>query len=274
MTTLGFLYPGDHLAEDDFPRMEILFDAVRLVVNHTTVDEDAYRTDALMRAGAPERLAAGVPELQRAGVECVVWASGAGSFLYGWEGAHGQVAALARESGVPASSTSIGFVHAVRYLEAARVAVATTYPEPVADLFTAFLHAAGIEVVATRTAGLASATETADWGPDRVKELVTAADRPEADVLLLPDTALHTVSYVPELEELLGKPVLTGNQVSAREGLRLADRRAWSPRLGRIFAAREAPPAPVTGWGRGRAWARSGRKERSGGHPGPGRWGA
>ncbi|MFB7916617.1 decarboxylase [Streptomyces sp. NPDC056061] len=273
MTTLGFLYPGDHLAEDDFPRMEVLLDAVRLVVNHTAVDDDAYRTDTLMRAGVPGRLAAGVPELQRAGVECVVWASSAGGFLYGWEGAHEQIAALARESGVPASSTSFGFVHAVRHLDAERVAVATTYPEPIAEAFTAFLRAAGIEVVATRAAGLASATETAGWGPEHVKELVTAADRPDADVVLLPDTALHTVSYVTELEDLLGKPVLTGNQVSAREGLRLADRRAWSPRLGKIFAAREAPPAPVAGWGAGRAWARSGRKGQAGRHPGPGRWG-
>ncbi|MFI9624874.1 decarboxylase [Streptomyces sp. NPDC052042] len=270
MTTLGFLYPG-HFAEDDFPRMETLFDAVRLVVNHTAIDEDAYRTDVLMRAGAPERLAAGVEDLQRAGVECVVWASSAGSFLYGWEGGHEQIAALARAAGVPASSTSFGFVHAVRELGAARVAVATTYPEHIADLFTDFLHSAGVEVTATRTAALASATEAARWGPDQVRELAEAADRPDAEVVLLPDTALHTVSYVTELEELLGKPVLTGNQVTAREGLRLADRRAWSPRLGRIFAAREAPPAPVTRWGEGRAWAHGGRKGRSGKQAEPGR---
>jgi len=272
MTTLGILYPG-HFAEDDFPRMEVLLDAVRLVVNQTVVDEDAYRADALIGVGTPERLAAGVPELQRAGVECVVWASSAGSFLYGWKVAHEQIAALARAAGVSASSTSFGFVHAVRQLGAARVAVATTYPEPIAARFTAFLGAADIEVTATRTAGLASAAEAAHWGPDQVKELAVAADRPEAEAVLLPDTALHTVSYVTELEELLGKPVLTGNQVTAREGLRLADRRAWSPRLGRIFAAREAPPAPVARWGEGRAWARSGGK----GHPGkrtePGRWG-
>ncbi|WP_327367587.1 maleate cis-trans isomerase family protein [Streptomyces sp. NBC_01217] len=267
MTTLGFLYPGHHVAEDDFPRMEILLDAVRLVVNHTDVDEDAYTIDALTRTGAPECLAAGVAELQRAGVESVVWASSAGGFLYGWEGAHQQIAALARVAGVPASSTSFGFVHAVRELEAARVAVAATYPEPIAAQFTAFLRSAGIEVAATSAAGLASAAEAAAWDLDKVKELATAADRPEAEVVLLPDTALHTVSHVTELEELLGKPVLTGNQVTVREGLRLADRRSWSPRLGKIFAEREAPPAPVSRWGEGRERAHSGRKGRPGKQP-------
>lgn len=259
MTTVGFLYPG-HFAEDDFPRMEILLDAVRLVVNRTDVDDDAYRIDALVRTGSPERLAAGVEELRRAGVEAVVWASGAGSFLYGWEGAHEQTAALARGVGVPASSTSFGFAHAVRELGAGRVAVASTYPEGITALFADFLHAAGIDGAVTHSAPLGSAAEAAAWDLDRVKELAVAADRPEADAVLLPDTALHTAGHEAELEELLGKPVLTGNQVAVREGLRLAGRRAWSPRLGRIFAAREAPPAPVASWGEGRERAHSGRR--------------
>ncbi|MFF3951745.1 decarboxylase [Streptomyces sp. NPDC001890] len=260
MTTVGFLYPG-HFAEDDFPRMEILLDAVRLVVNRTEVDEDAYRIDALIRTGSPEHLAAGVEELRRAGVEAVVWASGAGSFLYGWEGAHEQTAALARAAGVPASSTSFGFAHAIRELGADRVAVASTYPEGITALFADFLHAAGIDgAVTTHAAPLGSAAEAAAWGLDQVKELAAAADRPEADAVLLPDTALHTAGHEAELEELLGKPVLTGNQVAVREGLRLAGRRAWSPRLGRIFAAREAPPAPVSVWGEGRERAHSGRR--------------
>ncbi|MGW2177776.1 maleate cis-trans isomerase family protein [Streptomyces sp. NPDC001732] len=266
MTTLGFLYPG-HFAEDDFPRMEILLDAVRLVVYRTDVEEDSYGVDALVRTGSPERLAAGVEELRRSGVEAVVWASAGGSFLYGWEGAHEQTAALAKAVGVPASSASFGFAHAARELGADRIAVASTYPERITALLTDFLRAAGIEVAAARSAALGSAAEAAAWDLGRVKELAVAADRPEADAVLLPDTALHTAGHEAELEEALGKPVLTGNQVTVREGLRLAGRRAWSPRLGRLFAEREAPPAPVATWGEGRAWAHSGRHgHREGGH--------
>ncbi|MCX5140436.1 MULTISPECIES: decarboxylase [unclassified Streptomyces] len=254
MTTVGFLYPG-HFAEDDFPRMEILLDStIRLVVHHTESPDDAYREDALRELGAPDRLAAGVEELQRSGAQCVVWACDAGSFLYGPQGAHDQAMALARETGVPASSTSVGFVHAVRRLGANRVAVAATYPEDIAAHFTAFLRATGMEVVATHAAGAAGAAEVAEWGPDRVKELAVAADRPEAEAVLLPDTALHTVGHIAELEEFLGKPVLTANQVAVREALRLADRPAWAPRLGALFAAREQPPAPVE-WGSGRSYA-------------------
>ena len=38
--------------------------------------------------------------------------------------------------------------------------------------------------------------------------------------MLVPDTALHTVEWLDDLDELLGKPVLTANQVSVWEGLR------------------------------------------------------
>ncbi|MCZ9345469.1 decarboxylase, partial [Streptomyces sp. TRM76130] len=62
-----------------------------------------------------------------------------------------------------------------------------------------------------------------------------AADHPDAEVLLLPDTALHTVACIPSLEEELGKPVLSANQVTVWEGLRLAERRVNAPELGALF---------------------------------------
>ncbi|MDX3849180.1 decarboxylase [Streptomyces sp. AK02-01A] len=239
MTTVGLLYPG-YSAEDDYPRMEMLLGSdIRLPVFHTDIGEDAHRVDALLRMGAAERLAAGVEELRLAGAESVVWACTSGSFIYGWEGAHEQTRGLASSAGLPASSTSFAFAHAVRELGAERVAVAATYPEDVTEYFTAFLKAAGIEVVSDRAGGIITAAEVGTWDRERVLALARAGDHPDAEVVLMPDTALHTAAYLPELEEALGKPVLTANQVTVWEGLRLAERRAWAPKLGTLFASRE-----------------------------------
>ncbi|MGW6457933.1 maleate cis-trans isomerase family protein [Streptomyces sp. NPDC055078] len=236
MTTVGLLYPG-HSAEDDFPRLEVLLDSdIRLPVFHTDIGEDAHRVDALLEMGSDGRLAAGAAELRLAGAESLVWACTSGSFVYGWEGAHEQIRALARTAGLPASSTSFAFVHAVRALGAGRVAVGATYPADVTEHFTGFLRAAGIEVVAARASGIVTAAEVGEWGPDRVIELARAADDPAAEVLLLPDTALHTAACLMELEEAVGKPVLTANPVTVWEGLRLAGRRAWALHLGTLFA--------------------------------------
>ncbi|MFD9498911.1 decarboxylase [Streptomyces sp. NPDC060035] len=241
MTTVGLLYPG-HAAEDDFPRTEIMLDSdIRVPLFHTDIDEESRSADALRGTGTPERLAAGVEELRMAGAESLVWACTGGSFAYGWDGAHEQIASLARTAGLPASSTSFAFTHAVGELGATRVAVAATYPEGIAALFADFLRSAGIEVAATRGSGIITAAEAATVDLERVKELAVAGDHPDAEVVLLPDNALHTTAHIPELEQLLGKPVLTANQVAVWEGLRLADRRVWAPTLGTLFATREPP---------------------------------
>ncbi|MBG0854992.1 aspartate/glutamate racemase family protein [Streptomyces spinoverrucosus] len=235
MTALGFLYPG-HSAEDDYPRIEQLLGSdIRVDLVHTDIGEDAHRVDALLEMGSPDRLAAGVQELRHAGAEAVVWACTSGSFVHGWEGAHEQVRTLARAAGMPASSTSFAFVHAVQELDLRRVAVGATYPEDVASLFADFLGAAGIEVTGVRSSGIITAAEVGTWGEAEVFALARAADAPDAQAVLLPDTALHTAAHITALEKELGKPVLTANQVTVWEALRLADRRVNAPGLGALF---------------------------------------
>lgn len=233
MTALGFLYPG-HSAEDDYPRIEQLLGSdVRVDLVHTGIGEDAQRMDTLLQMGAPDRLAAGLQQLRLSGADAVVWACTSGSFVHGWDGAHEQVRSLAMAAGMPASSTSFAFVHALREIEARRVAVGATYPDDVAALFADFLRAGGVEVTATHSSGTAAAAGS--WGEEELFALARAADTPDADAVLLPDTALHTVAHIPALEKELGKPVLTANQVTAWECLRLADRRVNAPELGALF---------------------------------------
>ncbi|MFD3474124.1 decarboxylase [Streptomyces sp. NPDC058695] len=235
MTAVGFLYPG-HSAEDDYPRIEMLIDSdVRLPVVHTDIGEDAHRVDALIEMGSSQRLAAGVEELRLSGAEAVVWACTSGSFVRGWEGAHEQVRDLARAAGLPASSTSFAFAHAVPEVGAHSVAIAATYPEDVAEHFRTFLKAGGIEVVSVRGSGIITAAEVGTWGWPEVRAMAVAGDHQDAQALLLPDTALHTAAYVRDLEQELGKPVLTANQVTVWEALRLAGRRVNAPALGALF---------------------------------------
>jgi len=235
MTALGFLYPG-HSAEDDYPRMEQLLGSdIRVDLIHTDIGEDAHRVDALREMGSTGRLAAGMEGLRLAGAETVVWACTSGSFVHGWEGAQDQVRTLARLAGMPASSTSFAFVHAARELGVRRVAVGATYPEDVAVLFAEFLRAGGLEVAGMRSSGIVTAAEVGTWGEEDVLTLARAADVSEAEAVLLPDTALHTAAHLSLLEKALSKPVLTANQVSVWEGLRLADRRVNAPTLGSLF---------------------------------------
>jgi maleate cis-trans isomerase len=236
--SVGFLYPG-HSAEDEYPRLEgMLREAggeVRLPLVHTDMGEDAHRVDALLEMGSAVRLAAGVDALKERGAEAVVWACTSASFVFGWEGAREQVRELSGRAGIPASSTSFAFARAAQAIGAERVAIAATYPEDVAGHFAVFLKAAGIEVVAARGSGIITAAEVGTWGRDEVLAMASAGDHAEAQAVLLPDTALHSVAHIPELERTLGKPVLTANQVTAWEGLRILDRPVRCPSLGTLF---------------------------------------
>jgi maleate cis-trans isomerase len=167
--------------------------------------------------------------------DSVMWACTSGSFVFGFGGALEQTAKVAALLGIPVSSTSIAFAEACTALDVRRVAVAATYPDDVARHFVEFLGKAGVEVLRMSAEGIITAAEVGTFGRDRVIELVTANDHPDAEAILVPDTALHSVAWLDDLEAAAGKPVLTANQVTVWEGLRIAGHTAGHDGLGRLF---------------------------------------
>ncbi|MDN5760995.1 MAG: maleate cis-trans isomerase [Microlunatus sp.] len=219
--TVGLLYPG-FSAEDDFAAYERrAAGRIRLPLVHTTVQVDAHAVGPLLDLGADDRLTEGALELLPRQPDCLLWACTSGSFVFGWEGAHQQVTRLSNRTGLPASSTSLAFVHAAQHLGVGSVAVAASYPAEVAELFVAFLARAEITVLELSSHGIFTAAEVGRLDRDKVTDLVCAADRPDADAVLVPDTALHSLAWLDDLESAVGKPVLTANQVTIWEGLRL-----------------------------------------------------
>src|SRR5699024_5618957 len=166
MPRIGFLYPG-HSAESDYEAFDArLGDGVELHVVHTLMREDAHRVDALLDVGGEDVLGVGARELADLGVDAAVWACTSGSFVFGPQGARTQVEGVRAASGVPASSTSFAFVHALRQLRETRVAIAATYPDDVAQHFVDFLGAAGITVLSLASHGIATAAEVGELDPD------------------------------------------------------------------------------------------------------------
>lgn len=231
-TTVGMIYP-DHAAEDDYPLAARML-GVLLPVAHI-YGTDLHAVPELLDLGSPERLAAGAAQLAPTRPQAVMWACTSGSFVYGPVGARDQVARLAADLGVPVSSTSLAFLAALQHLGLTRVAVAASYPDDVAALFVDYLAAHGVEIVAMSSAGIDTAAEVGALSPEQVLDLAATHAHPQAEALLVPDTAMRTISLVPELEARLGTPVLTANQVTIWHGLRLAGARPVEPRLGTLF---------------------------------------
>lgn len=235
MTRVGFLYPG-YSAENDYPAFaDLLGDGVELPVVHTLMREDAHRVDALLDVGSEGVLAKGAQELAALDVQAALWACTSGSFVFGWDGALEQVRGVQQAAGAPASSTSFAFVHALRQLRASRVAIAATYPDDVGQRFVEFLTEAGVTVLSLASHGIVTAAEVGELEADDAVDFVVSNDHPQAEAVLVPDTALHSASLIEPMEALLDKPVLTANQVSIWEGLRLAGATGSRPGPGTLF---------------------------------------
>ena len=236
MTTLGFLYPGFG-AEDDYPFLQTLMpDDVQIELVHTSVGVDAHEVDALLDLGKSERLLEGAEALRHHDLDSILWACTSGSFVFGLEGAQAQAAEVGEALGIPASSTSLAFVAAIHAIGAKRVAIAATYPEDVSRHFRQLLEDAGIEVVSLVSHDIETAALAGELDDDGVVALALSNNPDDADVVLLPDTAMHSARIIGRLEEALGKPVLTANLVTLWQALQIAGRSLAVPQLGTLFA--------------------------------------
>lgn len=231
--TVGIIYP-DHAAEDEYEFAAGLVGAAFPVVH--IYGTDLHAVPELLDLGSPAKLADGAQRLAEKGPDSVVWACTSGSFVYGVEGARAQADGVsAAAGGVPASSTSFAFVEALQALDITRVAVGASYPVDVGELFVEFLAESGVEVVSFGSAGIETAAGVGTLSPGEVLDLAAANDHPDAEAILVPDTAMHTLRIVRELEKQAGKPVLTANQVTVWQGLRLAGYTVMRPELGTLF---------------------------------------
>ncbi|KMQ75933.1 maleate cis-trans isomerase family protein [Marinobacter subterrani] len=236
---LGFLYPG-HAAEDDYPLMgSMVQPPAEVTLIHTEFLEDAHTVEALSEMGSVGRLSQGAEALAGSEIESVMWTSTSASFVLGLEGIRQQIDALEKLLGVPASTTAMAFARAVKTIDAKRVAIAATYPKDVAQRFREFLQHFDIEVVHLASRGIITAAEVGTLGKDEVINFALANTREDADALLIPDTALHSAAWLTDLEQATGKPVLTANQVSFWEALRLCGKLTPQSGLGHLFE--EAP---------------------------------
>lgn len=232
---LGFLYPG-YAAEDDYPYLaEAVEPPVSAEVVHTFFDEDAHTVEALSEMGSQARILEGARRLADHGPSAAVWSSTSASFVLGWEVAREQAAALRQELGVPASTTALAFVEAAAALGVRRVAVAATYPEDIAWRFVEFLGGAEIEALRVGSRGIVTAAEVGTLTREEVVEFVAENDHPDAEAVFVPDTALHSARWLEELEAAVGKPVLTANQVTFWEAMRISGRMSPQEGLGKLF---------------------------------------
>lgn len=236
---LGFLYPPCGSEDEFYVHGEAMGEDVRILLMGTRIfgEDDEHAPAHLRRTGAIDHLAMHARIMARMQPDAVIWACTSASFIDGPDHAAGQARAIAEITGCPASSTSLAFVSALCHLGIGRTALLASYPEETAKAFADFVAGNGVEVCDMACLDAPSGPAAAELGAGRLMDEAARLAVPDDAAVLIPDTAMPTMGLIAPLEARLRRPVLTANQVSLWEAVRLAEGSGRRSGPGRLFAA-------------------------------------
>jgi maleate isomerase len=148
----------------------------------------------------------------------VAFACASGSFVHGADGER-LLGQSILDAGAPAATTTSGaLVEALALLDTRRIAVVTPYIDSVTERLIGFLGEHGVEVVSS--VGLGLLNHIWKVGYSEVIAAVSAVDHQDAEAVFISCTNVPTYDIIAPLERMLGKPVLTANQVTMCSALR------------------------------------------------------
>lgn len=183
--------------------------------------------------------------IARAQVELVVYGCTSGSFLEGPGFDRRVIAEVQGRVGVPAIATAAAVVEALRAAGLRRLSVATPYDDDVNTLMSRYLKGSGFEVI--NIEGEPTLRKEPDLGaisrqePSVIAAFAQNVLQGRADGLLLSCTAWRALDIAGELEQHIGKPVITSNQATIWLALKRLGATAQGSGLGSLFET----PAPV-----------------------------
>ncbi|GAA0633198.1 aspartate/glutamate racemase family protein [Halomonas beimenensis] len=218
---LGILLPDDGPEDYEWYDLAARTDEGLPAIAVGGVASDGHHAPAaLMALGAPERLEPVGRQLVDEGAEALVWACTSASFIGGLAWARDQAASLERALGVPVTSTALAFLEALDAMGHWRVDLLSPYPDDVTLRLVSFLREGGVSVREAKALDCPYATDS--HAADILDELRRfCADHPSVSIpLLVPDTAVNSLSLLDAMRREARRPVLTANQVTLWAGVR------------------------------------------------------
>lgn len=154
----------------------------------------------------------------------VAYACTSGSFVGGRDGEKKITEAMLASGAEQALTTSGALVEALESLGVSRVVVATPYIAELSQKLSAFL--AEHQITAINNVSLGLSTKISQVLYERTAEMIRAADRSDAEAIVISCTNLPTYDLLAPLERELGKPVISANQATLWAALRRVKRSA------------------------------------------------
>jgi maleate isomerase len=140
------------------------------------------------------------------------------------EGSEGEdkLTGALRAAGAALATTTAGAIRAAfDALAARRIVLITPYSQETTDHEVEFLRHAGYEVLAARGFALRGSDEYCATPAQFWRDRALEAARPDADCYLLSCANISTFPVIEDIEQKLGRPVISSNQAVIFDALRL-----------------------------------------------------
>lgn len=167
--------------------------------------------------------------------DVIGWICTAGSFLKGKGHDQKLIKEMEAATGIPCMTTSTAMIAAFKQLGIKKLAMATPYPSDVNQVEKKFIEDNGVNVVSCDGLNLIDPNLLHHLSSTVIYRLGKAVNTPEADGIFLSCTGFNALDIIDALEQDLGKPVMTSNQVAHWMAFRMAGVGEAIPGYGRLM---------------------------------------
>jgi len=174
--------------------------------------------------------------LADAAVDVIAWNGTAGSWL-GIDHDLELCAAIEKDTGIPATTSTLALLDAFRAFGVTRLGLAVPYTADVTDRIVARYREHGIECVSTAQLGL---TDNLDFGrvpAERVRQLIEQAADGDPHAVAVVCTNVAGAPHAAELEQRLGIPVMCSVSATLWKALDVGGGPAIVPEWGQLLAS-------------------------------------
>ncbi|MEO5757601.1 MAG: ectoine utilization protein EutA [Mesorhizobium sp.] len=220
----------DHTSEPDFHRMvaseRIGVYVARIPYKNPTTPENLRKMQPALTAGAALIL----PDEP---LDAICYSCTSASVVIG--DAEIEAAVAAAKPGVPVVTPPMAGVRGLNAFGVRRISILTPYTVETSRPMAAYFAAQGFEIVSFTCLGFEDDREMARIAPGALVDLAREATDPTAEALFVSCTALRAALAVSGMEAAIGRPVVTSNQASAWNCLRLCGDETARPEFGRLM---------------------------------------
>jgi maleate isomerase len=188
--------------------------------DHKSMEKDAFRA---------------ARELAGARVDCIAYCCTVSGILQGIEGDKAFCLRMAKETGIPTTSTLGAVLESLGVLRLKNLMLISPYEKETHALEERFFQASGFHLVGSRSIGITSREKRPTLPPGEIFRFCRENWVEEAEGLFISCMNLNAMPCIASLEKDLGKPVLSSHSATLWKALRMIRVREPIPGYGRLL---------------------------------------